>query len=74
MPRPKVSDFIPLRKVPDLLYELTGVTRKRATIYLWARKGIANAHGQITKLKVYDRLGQHYTTKQAVIDFISELG
>jgi len=74
MPRPKISDLIPLRKVPDLLYELTGVTRKKATIYLWARKGIAGAHGQIVKLKVYDRLGQHYTTKQAVVDFISELG
>lgn len=74
MPRPKIIDLIPLRKVPALLYELTGVTRKRATIYLWARKGIADAHGQVVKLKVYDRLGQHYTTKQEVINFISRLG
>lgn len=74
MPRPKISDLIPLRKIPDLLYELTGVTRKQATIYLWSRKGIANAHGQIVKLKVFDRLNQHYTTKQALINFISELG
>ena len=74
MPRPKIIDLIPLRKVPALLYELTGVTRKKATIYLWARKGITDAHGQVVKLKVYNRLNQHYTTKQAVIDFISELG
>lgn len=74
MPKPKTSDLIPLRKIPALLYELTGVTRKKATIYLWARKGIANAHGQTVKLKVHDRLNQHYTTKQALIDFISELG
>lgn len=74
MPKPKVADLIPLRKIPDLLYELTGVTRKKATIYLWARKGIADAHGELVKLKVHDRLGQHYTTKQALIDFISRLG
>lgn len=74
MPKPKIVDLIKLDKVCLILKELTGVTRTRATVYNWARKGRANAHGEIVKLRVYKRLGQIYTTHKAVIEFLEELG
>ena len=74
MPRPKELSLITLSKVPAILRELTGVIRTRVTVYNWARAGRINAHGQKIKLKVYRRLGQLYTTEEAVINFLRELG
>ncbi len=73
MPKPKNSDLITLDKVVTLVKELTGVTRCRCTVYNWARKGRANQHGEVIKLKTYKRLGQHYTTKECVIEFLRAL-
>ena len=74
MARPKPNNLIKLEKVPAILINLTGVTRTHATIYNWIRKGRINAHGQMTKLAGYKRLGQIYTTEEAVIKFLRELG
>jgi len=71
--RPFTKDLIPMEKVPALITRLTGVSRTRATVYLWARKGRPDAHGQIAKLKTYRRLGQLYTTEEAVKEFIMSL-
>ena len=71
---PKIVDYIPLTKVPPILRELTGVTRTRVTIYHWVKHGRISAHGEMIKLKTYRRLGQIYTTKDAVIKFLRELG
>ena len=73
MPKPKNEDLMALDKVVTLVKELTGVTRCRCTIYNWARKGRANQHGEIIKLKTYVRLGQHFTTKERVIEFLRGL-
>lgn len=74
MPKPKNLDLMSLDKVPAILRDLTGVTRTRCTVYNWASQGRINAHGQNVKLKTYKRLGQYYTTKEAVIKFLQELG
>ena len=72
--RPFVKDLIKLSEVPTLLTQLIGVTRKKETIYYWARKGKINRHGEMIKLKTYQRLGVYYTTEEAVKNFLLELG
>ncbi len=74
MAQPKPGDLVTLDKVTAILLELTGVVRTRVTVYNWVRKGRINAHGQIVKLSAYKRLGQLYTTREAVIRFLRELG
>lgn len=74
MAQPKPKDLIKLGKVTAILVNLTGVTRTHATIYNWMRKGRINVHGQRIKLAGYKRLGQIYTTEEAVIRFLKELG
>lgn len=74
MPKPKNDDLIEMNHIPDLIYELTGVRRMQATVYSWARKGRINCHGQLVRLKTYKRLGQLYTTVDAVKSFLLELG
>ena len=66
--------LMPLSAVPSLLAELTGVTRTRNTIYNWAKKGCRTMDGRLVKLKTTTRMNQVFTTKQNVIDFISEVG
>lgn len=72
--KPKNEDLIKLVDVSKLLLELTGVTRKRATIYSWVSKGRVSYAGQIIKLKVSKRLGSYYTTRAWVLKFIEEIG
>jgi len=74
MAQPKPKDLIKLETIPAMLKELTGATRTRCTVYNWARKGRINAHGQRIKLSAYKRLGQIYTTEEAVLRFLEELG
>ncbi len=72
--RPKNEDLMTLNKVPAVLMDLIGVTRKRATIYQWVVKGRADTHGQIVKLKAYNRLGRYYTTEACLIEFLKAIG
>lgn len=74
MPKPADKDLIKLAKVPAILKELTGVTRSRITVYNWAKYGRIGAHGQRVKLSTYRRMRQYYTTEEAVIKFLRELG
>lgn len=74
MPKPKDKDLIRLEKVPGIIKELTGVIRTRVTVYNWASKGRIGQHGQKIKLITYRRVGQLYTTQDAVIKFLKELG
>lgn len=71
--KPKNKDLIKLGRVPAMILDLTGVYRGRATVYNWSKKGRINQNGQRVTLKTYKRLGQLYTTKQNVIDFIRDL-
>lgn len=72
--RPRNENLIKLNDVPKLLLELSGVTRGRATIYLWVRHGRANNVGETVKLHATKRLGTWYTTRQWVEDFIKAIG
>ena len=74
MPKPKNMDLIKLGKVPAILKELTGVTRTRATIYNWTKKGRIDTCGQMIKLRAYKRLGQIYTTNAAIMEFLKGIG
>lgn len=70
----KNDKLIPLRDVPMLLVELTGVFRGKATIYNWAKKGCRTRDARIVKLETVKRLKQIFTTREAVKEFIKEVG
>ena len=72
--KPKNADLIKPEAVCQLLLELSGVTRCRATVYSWIKKGRINCTGQMIKLKATKRLGMYYTTREWVKDFIREIG
>lgn len=70
----KNDQLIPLRDVPKLIIELTGVSRTKATVYLWAKNGCRTIDGRRVKLETVWRLKQIFTTRQAVETFIREVG
>ena len=72
--KPKNEDLIPISKVNDIIFKLTGVTRTRGTIYEWISYGRKGPVGQIVKLKIARRLGRCYTTETWVKKFIEEIG
>ena len=39
MPRPKEEEYLPLKKIAAMVYELTGVTRTAYTIKAWCLRG-----------------------------------
>lgn len=71
--KPRNEDLIRLCDVPKLLTELAGVTRTRATVYLWSSKGIPGYDGTKVRLKTTRRLRRLYTTKEWVENFLREL-
>jgi hypothetical protein len=72
--RPKITDYITLTKAAEKVYELSGVTRKRGTVYKWAEIGrISAEHGKVVKLRVTNRLGRMYTTVDWLKKFIKEI-
>lgn len=73
MSKIKNKDLIKIVNVPALLYEITGVTRTRATVYLWATKGRQSKYGTILKLRTVRRLNQLYTTRKWVENFIRDV-
>lgn len=66
--------LIPLSAVPTLVADLTGVWRHRATVYRWAKVGCRTLDARVVKLKVEKRMGQLFTTREDVMEFISEVG
>ncbi len=66
--------LIPLSAVPSLVAELTGVWRHRATAYRWAKVGCRSFDARMVKLKTEKRMGQLFTTREDVMEFISEVG
>ncbi len=66
--------LIPLSAVPSLVAELTGVQRHRATVYKWAKVGCRSLDARVVKLKVEKRMGQLFTTREDVMEFIREVG
>ncbi len=66
--------LIPLSAVPSLVAELTGVWRHRATVYRWAKVGCRSLDARMVKLKTEKRMGQLFTIREDVIEFISEVG
>ena len=66
--------LIPLSAIPSLIADLTGVWRHRATIYRWAKVGCRSLDARVVKLKTEKRMGQLFTTKDDVMEFISEVG
>ncbi len=69
-----IDKFVKISAVPAILSELTGVTRKRCTIYNWANKGCRTADGRIVKLGLKTRLGQLFTSRRLIEKFIREVG
>jgi len=74
MPKPKNEDLIKLEQVPKIVYELTGIARTLATVYNWIKVGRTTQHGERVKLKSSKRLGNLYTTKEWLMEFIREVG
>ena len=66
--------LIPLSAVPSLVAELTGVLRHRATVYRWANVGCRSLDARVVKLKTEKRMGQLFTTRENVMEFIREVG
>lgn len=66
--------LIPLSAVPSLIVELTGVYRHRATVYRWAKVGCRSLDARVVKLKTERRMGQLFTTREDVMEFIREVG
>ena len=66
--------LIPLSAVPSLIADLTGVWRHRATVYRWAKVGCRSLDARMVKLKTEMRMGQLFTTRDAVMEFIQEIG
>ena len=70
---PKKKDLIRMRDVPKIVYELTGVTRCRESIYIWARVGVRGYTNEPLKLKTTKRMGQLYTTEKWIEEFIRSM-
>ncbi len=68
------TKLIPLSAVPSLIADLTGVWRHRATVYRWAKKGCRSLDARMVKLKTEKKMGQLFTTRENVMEFISEVG
>ena len=68
------TKLIPLSAVPSLVADLTGVWRHRATVYKWAKVGCRSLDARVVKLKVEKRMGQLFTTREDVMEFIRKIG
>jgi len=66
--------LIPLSAVPAILAELTGVTRSKATVYLWIKKGCRTYDGRIVMFPAKFHFGQWFTTRSEVVQFIGDVG
>ena len=66
--------LIPLSAVPAILATLTGVTRVKATVYLWVKQGCRTSDARIVKLGARVKMGQWFTTQSEIETFIEEVG
>ncbi len=74
METPDDTKLIKISAVPALLAELTGVTRQRLTIYNWIKVGCRTHDARIVKLQTKKRMGQLFTTRARLEEFIREVG
>jgi hypothetical protein len=72
--RPKNKDYIKLDIACEVVEELTGMKRCRASLFNWAQKGRRSKHGLIVKLRAVRRGHNTYTTKEWLVDFIRSIG
>ena len=68
------TKLIKIADVPAILLELTGVHRQRLTIYNWINKGCRTNDARIVKLKTKKRMGQIFTTRARLEEFIKAVG
>jgi len=66
--------LIPLSAVSAIFTSLTGVSRSKATVYNWARKGCRTNDGRIVKLGARKHMDQWFTTQSEIETFIQEVG
>lgn len=72
--KPKNSDLIRVEDVPALVTELTGVVRGKPVVYHWIKRGRISRTGQLIKLKATKRMGNLFTTRKWLQEFIDEVG
>ncbi len=68
------DELIPLSMVPVIILEITGVSRGVSSVRAWIKKGCRTIDGRVVRLEAVKRLGQIFTTKKAVKDFIEGVG
>ncbi len=71
----KEYDWIPVAKVMDYVFEVTGVKRTHwRGVYYWISPGLVGKHGKRVKLK-YETITfrRWYTREKWVRDFLGEL-
>lgn len=66
--------LIPLSAVPAVLVTLTGISRCKATVYNWARKGCRTYDGRIVKLGAKMQMDQWFTTQSQIEKFVESVG
>lgn len=67
----KKRNYIALKKVPDVVIELTGVPRSKAAVDSWVRRGRIGSDGSLVKLKAVKRMGRLYTTREWIENFVT---
>lgn len=74
MARPKTTDYLTMEEATKKVYELTGVTRKKSSLYKWAKEGRYNRVHKIVRLRTNKKLGTQFTTEAWLKKFIEEIG
>lgn len=68
-----MKQYIKICEMPDILYNLVGITRTRTCIYEWIRVGRINSNGERIRLRTIKRFGFLYTTFTWVKEFVESL-
>lgn len=69
----EVNDRLKMRDVPAYIKAKTGVVRGGWCIYNWAKKGKRSYSNKLLKLRTEEILGQMFTRKSWVDEFLTEL-
>jgi hypothetical protein len=74
MENPAKEKLIKLSDVPQIIYDMSNITRCRSLIYSWAKKGRLSYTNDPIKLKTVMKYGHLYTTKDWLVEFLEALG
>ncbi len=74
METPNDTKLIKISAVPAVLAELTGVYRQKLKINNWIKKGCRTNDARTVKLRTKKRMGQLFTTRARLEEFIREVG